>query len=50
MGLLLVNAVNTRDYPVIMCATLIIGACVILVNLLTDLTYAAVDPRIQVTQ
>jgi peptide/nickel transport system permease protein len=48
MGLLLVNAVNTRDYPVIMCATLIIGACVIAVNLLTDITYAAVDPRIQV--
>lgn len=50
MGLLLVNAVGTRDYPVIMCATLIIGACVIAVNLLTDLAYAAVDPRIQVTQ
>jgi peptide/nickel transport system permease protein len=48
MGLLLINAVDTRDYPVIMGATLIIGACVILVNLLTDIAYAAVDPRIQV--
>jgi len=48
MGLLLVNAVETRDYPVIMCATLLTGASVIVVNLLTDLTYAAVDPRIQV--
>jgi len=48
MGLLLVNAVETRDYPVIMSATLIIGACVILVNLITDITYAAIDPRIQV--
>lgn len=48
MGLLLVNAVETRDYPVIMGATLVIGGCVILVNLLTDITYAAVDPRIQV--
>ena len=48
MGLLLVNAVETRDYPVIMGATLVIGACVIVVNLLTDITYAAVDPRIQV--
>jgi peptide/nickel transport system permease protein len=48
MGLLLVNAVETRDYPVIMGATLIIGATVIVVNLLTDITYAAVDPRIQV--
>ena len=48
MGLLMVNAVATRDYPVIMGATLVIGACVIPVNLLTDITYAAVDPRIQV--
>ncbi|WP_114948561.1 ABC transporter permease [Microvirga calopogonii] len=48
MGLLMINAVDTRDYPVIMGATLIIGACVIVVNLLTDIAYAAVDPRVQV--
>ncbi|AVA25116.1 ABC transporter permease [Rhizobium sp. NXC24] len=48
MGLLLVNAVETRDYPVIMGATLVIGICVIIVNLLTDITYAVVDPRIKV--
>jgi peptide/nickel transport system permease protein len=48
MGLLLINAVETRDYPVIMGATLIVGACVIFVNLLTDLAYAAIDPRIKV--
>lgn len=48
MGLLLVSAVETRDYPVIMGATLIIGGCVIVVNLLTDITYAVIDPRIKV--
>jgi peptide/nickel transport system permease protein len=48
MGLLLISAVETRDYPVIMGATLIVGACVILVNLATDLAYAAIDPRIKV--
>jgi peptide/nickel transport system permease protein len=47
MGLLLVNAVRMRDYPVIMGATLVIGACVILVNLVTDLAYAVIDPRVQ---
>uniref|UniRef100_UPI0034C68A0C ABC transporter permease subunit n=1 Tax=Rhizobium sp. TaxID=391 RepID=UPI0034C68A0C len=46
MGLLLVDAVTSRDYPVIMGATLVIGACVI--NLLTDLAYAVIDPRIKV--
>ncbi|NTI26417.1 ABC transporter permease [Rhizobium rhizogenes] len=48
MGLLLVDAVGARDYPVIMGATLVIGACVIVVNLLTDITYAVIDPRIEV--
>lgn len=48
MGLLMVTAVENRDYPVIMGSTLVIGACVIVVNLLTDLAYAAVDPRIKV--
>jgi peptide/nickel transport system permease protein len=48
MGLLLVNAVETRDYPVIMGATLVIGAGVIVANILTDLAYAVVDPRIKV--
>ena len=48
MGLLLVNAVETRDYPVIMGAMLVVGAFVIAVNLLTDIAYAAVDPRVKV--
>jgi len=48
MGLLLVDAVEARDYPVIMGATLVIGICVIIINLLTDITYAVVDPRIKV--
>jgi peptide/nickel transport system permease protein len=49
MGLLLIDSVNRRDYPVIMCATLLTGVCVILVNLLTDIAYAAVDPRIKLS-
>ncbi|MBM3521783.1 MAG: ABC transporter permease, partial [Alphaproteobacteria bacterium] len=40
MGLLLVNAVEARDYPVIMAATLVVGACVLLANMLTDIAYA----------
>jgi len=49
MGLLLVNAVEARDYPIIMGATLVVGACVLLANLLTDIAYAAIDPRIRLT-
>ena len=43
-----VTAVRARDYPVIMGAALIIGAFVIVLNLLTDLAYAVIDPRIEV--
>lgn len=48
MGLLLVNAVEARDYPVIMAATLIVGTCVLLANMLTDIVYASIDPRIRI--
>lgn len=48
MGLLLVKAVELRDYPVIMGATLVIGAWVILMNIATDLAYRYVDPRVRV--
>ena len=47
MGLLLVGAVEARDYPLIMALALVIGAGVLAINLLTDLLCAAVDPRIR---
>ncbi len=46
LGLLGVEAVGGRDYPVIM-ATMMMGAVlVVLGNLMADITYAIVDPRI----
>jgi peptide/nickel transport system permease protein len=47
MGLLLINAVEQRDYPLIMGAALVIGAFVLAVNLATDLVCATIDPRIR---
>jgi peptide/nickel transport system permease protein len=47
MGLLLVNAVESRDYPLILGTSLVIGAGVLAVNLATDLVYVAIDPRIR---
>jgi peptide/nickel transport system permease protein len=49
MGLLLINAVEARDYPVIMGATLLVGVCVLAANLLADLAYAAIDPRVRLS-
>jgi peptide/nickel transport system permease protein len=46
LGQLIVTAVNQRDYPVIQGVTLTIGFVVLLINLITDLSYAALDPRV----
>lgn len=47
MGYELFEAVSRRDYPVVLAATLLFGVLVIAGNLLADLLYAAVDPRIR---
>lgn len=47
MGSLMVTAINNRDYPTIMGVTLVIAIFVCCMNLLVDLAYAMVDPRIK---
>lgn len=47
MGRLAVNAANTRDYPVVLGATLAVAVVVVFSSLLTDLIYAYIDPRIR---
>jgi peptide/nickel transport system permease protein len=46
LGRLAVGAVFERDYPVIMGVNLVVAAVVITANLLTDLAYTLIDPRI----
>jgi len=46
MGLLATEAVGARDYPVILATTMMAAVLVILGNLLADITYSIVDPRI----
>jgi len=46
LGRLAIEAANGRDYPVILGVTLVAGTIVVVVNLLVDILYAAVDPRI----
>ena len=47
MGLLLLEAVSQRDYPIITGVFLVIGVCVMLINLLVDLSYGSLDPRVR---
>jgi len=50
IGRLSVQAVGQRDYPVLMGLTLVIAVLVLLSNLLADVLYVAVDPRIRVNK
>ncbi|MGH7305602.1 MAG: ABC transporter permease subunit, partial [Candidatus Rokuibacteriota bacterium] len=48
MGQLMVQAVFERDYPVIMGNLVIVATITLVANLIADLTYSLVDPRIRV--
>ena len=47
LGQLIVKSISDRDYPIIQGVTLAIGVLVLFINLLTDLSYAVLDPRIR---
>lgn len=47
MGRLFLDGVESRDYPLIMGMTLILAVVILAANLLTDIVYAIVDPRIR---
>lgn len=46
LGSLLVSAISARDYPLVQALTVTFAGLVVLINLLADLGYAAVDPRV----
>ncbi|MFL5213005.1 MAG: ABC transporter permease subunit, partial [Microvirga sp.] len=50
VGKWLIEAINRRDYPVLQGGTLLIGAVVMTVNLIVDLTYGLINPRIRHTR
>jgi len=46
IGQLMVNSIFQRDFPVVQGVTLVFAIMVVLVNLMADLSYAALDPRV----
>lgn len=50
VGRLLVESIEKRDYPVTQACVLVIALTYVLVNLLTDLVYARLDPRVRFSQ
>jgi peptide/nickel transport system permease protein len=49
MGQMAIAAINQRDYPILMGVALIASLMVLFSNLLADIAYAVVDPRIRYT-
>ena len=50
MGKIFTTAASTRDYPLIMDSTLMYALFVMVLNLIVDLSYALLDPRIRKSQ
>ncbi len=46
IGRLAVESISTRDYPVVQASVLLLGAILVLVNLIIDILYTVIDPRI----
>jgi peptide/nickel transport system permease protein len=47
IGYLMITAIFNRDFPIVQGVTLVFAVMVVLVNLLTDMTHAALDPRVR---
>ena len=50
VGRMTLDAVLERNYPVVQSTVLVIGAMFMLVNLLTDIAYGVIDPRVRQTR
>ena len=50
MGKLLIDSINVLDRPVVVAYLLVIVAFFIVINLLVDLTYSALDPRVRLAE
>ena len=48
IGRLAVQAISARDYPLLQGCILVVAVSYVIVNLLTDLVYALIDPRVRV--
>ena len=50
VGKWLIEGINRRDYPVLQGGTLLIGTMVMATNVLVDITYGLINPRIRHTR
>ena len=46
VGFLVIDAINNQDYPIVQAAVTLLATIFVFINLLVDLIYAWLDPRI----
>ena len=49
IGNVLLNALNTSDLPVVMGAVLVVSIIFVIINVLVDIIYGLIDPRVRVS-
>jgi peptide/nickel transport system permease protein len=49
IGLTALDAINTKDLPVISATVLIAAAFIVTANLVVDIIYSVIDPRVRLT-
>jgi peptide/nickel transport system permease protein len=47
VGILLIQAIERRDLPLIEASVIVIAVMIVIVNLVIDLTYSFLDPRVR---
>lgn len=47
LGKLIIDSVNNRDFPVVLAALLVVSVVFVVVNLIVDLLYTVIDPRVR---
>jgi peptide/nickel transport system permease protein len=47
IGQLTIEAIHTRDYPLVQSCILLISLSYVLVNIVTDILYSVLDPRVR---
>jgi ABC-type dipeptide/oligopeptide/nickel transport systems, permease components len=50
LGRYFIQSINARDYPLIMGTTIMLASLVVIMNLVVDILYAVIDPRINITK
>lgn len=50
LGRYFISAISDRDYSVTLGLTVFLGAMIIICNLVVDILYAVIDPRVKITE